>query len=323
MAPESGDLCQCLSLIGRNGMAELKRKNKLKLDLQSRCDIIAGMAIPTVVVEQLRQFPNLLIEWAPGLALAVIILLIGQFVVGRLSRASIAASRRIPNFDETLARLVGFAVMMVGMGIVIVSSLSAMHVNLAFLATVVASLLIALGFALQNSLGDVASGLIITALRPYRIGDEVEINGEKGVIKEIGLFATRLVTRDNIDIVISNSDAISNTIRNYAAFGDRRLEMDFRISYDSSIADAIEAILSATRDDPRIKSDPAPWAKVTGLGDSAVFIQLRVWCHWDDYRKIEMDLPIKVKAALDAAGAEIPFDYVVTHQRLKQEKAHG
>ena len=281
------------------------------------------MTISTVVVEQVRQFPNLLIEWAPGLALAVLILLVGQFAVRRLSRASISASRRIPNFDETLARFVGFLVMIAGMGVVIVSSLAAMQINLAFLATVVASLLIALGFALQSSLGDVASGLIITALRPYRIGDEVEINGQQGVVAEIGLFATHLVTRDNTDIIISNSDTISNTIRNYSAFGDRRLEIDFRISYDSSIADAIEAILSTTRDDPRIKSDPAPWAKVTALGDSAVFIQLRVWCHWDDHRKIAMDLPAKVKAALDAAGAEIPFDYVVTHLRKEQEKVHG
>lgn len=293
------------------------------LDLPQQDDIISGMSIQAIVTEQLRQFPNLLIEWAPGLGLAVLILLFGQFIVRRLSRASVSASRRIPNFDETLARFVGLVVMIGGMVIVVVSSLSAMHINMAFMATIVASLLIALGFALQNTLGDVASGLMIMALRPYRIGDEVELNDHNGVVTEIGLFTTRLTTRDNIDIVVANSNAIGNTIRNYAAFVDRRLEIDFRISYDSSIADAIEAILSTVRDDPRIKADPAPWAKVTGLGDSAVFIQLRVWCHWDEYRKIAMDIPARVKAALDAAGVEIPFDYVVTHLRTEKEQANG
>lgn len=300
-----------------------KGRSLAALDVPLRGDIISGMSIEAIVTEQLRQFPNLLIEWAPGLALAILILLLGQFIVRRLSRASVSASRRIPNFDETLARFVGLVVMVGGMVIVVVSSLSAMHINMAFMATIVASLLIALGFALQNTLGDVASGLMIMALRPYRIGDEVELNDHNGVVTEIGLFTTRLTTRDNIDIVVANSNAIGNTIRNYAAFVDRRLEIDFRISYDSSIADAIEAILSTVGDDPRIKSDPAPWAKVTGLGDSAVFIQLRVWCHWDEYRKIAMDIPARVKAALDAAGVEIPFDYVVTHLRTEKEQANG
>lgn len=281
------------------------------------------MDILPVVMEQVRQFPNLLIEWAPGFALALFIFLLGRMIVSRLSSASVSASRRIPNFDETLARFVGMLVMIVGMAIVIVSSLSAMHINLAFLATVAASLVIALGFALQNTLGDVASGLMIMALRPYRIGDEAEISGQTGVVVEIGLFTTRLKTRDNIDIVISNSDALGNTIRNYAAFTDRRFEMDFRISYDSSIADAVDALLKIASEEPRFKSDPAPWAKVTGLGDSAVFIQLRAWCHWNDYRHIAMDIPIRVKAAFDAAGIEIPFDYVVTHLRSEKGKVNG
>lgn len=276
------------------------------------------MDIVSIVISRLEAFPNLLITWAPAIALALGILFIGRMLVRRLSAAAVKASRRVPNVDETIARFFGLLVMTLGMVIVIISALSALHINLAFLATVAASLLIALGFALQNSLSDVASGLMIMVQRPYRVDDEVEISGHTGVVREIGLFATSMVTRDNVEIVVSNADALGNTIRNYSAFGDRRLELDFRISYDSSIADAIDAILSATRDDPRLRSDPAPWAKVTGLGDSAVYIQLRAWCDWDDYRHVAMDLPRRVKAALDAAGAEIPFDYVVTH--LRREK---
>lgn len=276
------------------------------------------MDVREIVLERLQQLPNLLIEWAPAVALALGIFLIGRMIVRRLSQATVKASRRIPNIDETLARFLGTLVLIVGTATVIISSLSALHINLAFLATVAASLFIALGFALQSTLGDVASGLMIMVLRPYRVDDEVEISGQTGVVTEVGLFTTQMVTRDNIEIVISNSDALGNTIKNFSAFGDRRLEIDFRISYDSSIADSIEAILGAVKDDERLRSNPAPWAKVTGLGDSAVFIQLRVWCHWDEYRKVAMDIPHRVKAALTAAGAEIPFDYVVTH--LRKEK---
>ncbi len=278
------------------------------------------MDIASIVLQRLRQLPNLFIEWAPGVALAVFIFLAGRFVVQRLSRATVKASVRVPTIDETLARFFGMIVLFAGMTAVIVSALSAMHINLAFLATFAASLLIALGFALQNTLGDVASGLMIMIMRPYRVDDEVELSGQTGVVREIGLFATRLVTRDNIEVVISNSDALGNTITNYYAFGERRLDLDCRIAYDDSIAEGIAAILKAAEGDDRIRSHPAPWAKVTGLGDSAVFIQLRVWCHADEYRKLAMDLPLRVKRSLDAAGLEIPYDYVVTHLRTEKKK---
>jgi len=281
--------------------------------------LFAVMDIANIVLERLQQLPNMLIEWAPGVALAIGIFFAGRFVVRRLSRATVRASTRVPNIDETLARFFGTVVLIAGMTAVIVSALSAMHVNLAFLATFAASLLIALGFALQNSLGDVASGLMIMILRPYRVDDEVELSGQTGVVREIGLFATQLVTRDNIEVVISNSDALGNTIKNFYAFGDRRLELDCRIAYDDSIAEGIAAVLKAAEGDDRILAHPAPWAKVTGLGDSAVYIQLRVWCHADEYRKLAMDLPLRVKKSLDAAGLEIPFDYVVTHLRKEKD----
>jgi len=267
------------------------------------------MDIGALFVEKLQGIPNLVIEFAPGVLLALAIFLIGRFIVRRLSKATVAASSKVNNIDETLARFFGSMVLFVGMFAVIIASLSAMNVNLAFLATIVASLMIALGFALQDTLGDVASGIVLALFRPYGVGDEVEISGEKGVIKELGLFATRMVTRDNIELVVSNSDAIGNTIKNYYAFGDRRLDMDFGISYNADIGVAIKALTEVAAKDERVKAHPPPWAKVTALGDSAVMLQLRAWCKADDHRKIQMDISEQVKAAFDADGIEIPYEH--------------
>lgn len=266
------------------------------------------MDVGGIIIEQLRNLPNLVIQFAPGLLLALAIFIIGRFIVRRLSKATVAASAKVNNIDETLARFFGSMVLFVGMFAVIIASLSAMNVNLAFLATIVASLMIALGFALQDTLGDVASGIVLAMFRPYGVGDEVEISGEKGVITELGLFATRMVTRDNIELVISNGDALGNTIKNYYAFGDRRLDMDFGISYGSDIGTAIKALTQAATRDDRVKSDPAPWAKVTELGDSAVVLQLRVWCEADNHRKVQMEMSRYVKEAFDDAGIEIPYE---------------
>lgn len=262
-----------------------------------------------LLMERLEALPDLLIKFAPGLLLAILILLIGRMIVRRLSNATVTASKRMPNMDETLARFFGSIVLFVGMGAVIISALSAMNIPLGFLATIAASLFIALGFALQDTLGDVASGLLIIMFRPYKVGEEVELNGDKGVVREVGLFATRMVTRDNIELVVSNGDALGNTIKNFYAFGDRRLDMDFGVSYDADLNDAIAAIKSVADGDDRIKSDPAPWAKVTELGDSSVGIQLRLWCDADDYRGIQMDISERVKHALDKAGIEIPYEH--------------
>ena len=267
------------------------------------------MDMLAMVMERLRALPNLIIEIAPGVALALLIFIIGRAIVRRLSRATVSASGKIPNIDTTLSRFFGSMVLFAGTAAVIIAALSAMNVNLAFLATVVASMFVALGFALQDTLSDVASGLMLMIFRPYKVGQEVELNGETGVVKEVGLFTTTLTTRDNIEVTVGNSAAFSNTIKNFYHYGDRRLDMDVGISYNADIGTAITALLSVCEGDARIRSAPEPWAKVTALGDSAVNLQLRIWCAADEHRNLQMDLPERIKHALDAAGIEIPYEH--------------
>jgi len=151
--------------------------------------------------------------------------------------------------------------------------------------------------------------------RPYSIGDEVVINGEKGVVSELGLFSTKLKTRDGIEYFVGNGAAFGNTIRNNYAYEQRRLDMDFGVSYDANLDTALAAVLRAADGDPRIHAQPAPWAHVTGLGDSAVNLQLRVFCHPNEHRNIQMDMHQRVKEQLDAAGIEIPYEHATIIKR--------
>ena len=255
------------------------------------------------------------VEWGPKIALAVGIFVIGRMIVRRLSRAAVSSTRKMPTVDETLARFFGSIVLFFGMIAVLVSALSAMNVNLAWIGTIIAALMVALGFALQDTLGDFAAGVMLVFFRPYKIGDEVEIGGERGVVSKLGLFTTHLKTRDGIEYVIGNGAAFGNTILNYYAYDQRRLDMDFGVSYDANLDDAISALLKVTEGDARIHAEPAPWAHVTGLGDSAVNLQLRLYCHPDEHRNIQMDISHRVKNALDAAGIEIPYEHAVIIKR--------
>jgi len=156
---------------------------------------------------------------------------------------------------------------------------------------------------------------MLMMFRPYSMGDEIEINGEQGVVSQLGLFSTKLKTRDGLEYFVGNGAAFGNTIRNFYAYEQRRLDMDFGVSYNANLDDAIAAILKSTGGDERIHAEPAPWAHVTALGDSSVNIQLRVFCHPDEHRNIQADLSHRVKDQLDAAGIEIPYEHAVIIKR--------
>jgi small conductance mechanosensitive channel len=186
----------------------------------------------------------------------------------------------------------------------------------------VAGLGIAVAFILKDSLSDIAAGVMITLFRPFVLGDEIEIGGEKGVVQSISLLATRMKTRNNIEIIIQNSKAWGGVIRNHTAYGKRRLDVVFGISYDADIDTAMAAIKKAAAQDPRVYSVPEIWTKVVNLGDSSVDIELRVWSDYNDMRAIKMDIAQPVKAALDAAGVGIPYPHEVrVRSKVKTSKA--
>lgn len=267
------------------------------------------MDIVNTVLEKLQLIPDYAVKFAPSILLALIIFIVGRIIVRKASKGTVKATEKLPNIDTTLSRFFGSLVLFVGMGTVIVLALSAMKINLAFLATIVAALVLALGFALQDSLSDFASGIMLALFRPFKIGDQVEVGGETGVVEETGLLSTRLTTRDNIAITVGNGAIFGGTIKNYNHDGKLRLDTDIGVSYDADLNKSIAAIIGAVEGDKRVYKDPAPWAKVTSLGDSAVNIQLRLWTDAEDHRKVKMDISKPIKEALDKAGIEIPYEH--------------
>ncbi len=267
------------------------------------------MDITSFIQDKMADIPGLMITYAPSVLFALLILIFGRIFVRKAARGTETATQRIPNVDLTLAKFFGSLVLVAGTLAILIFALSALKINLAFIATIVAALVVALGFALQDSLGDLASGIMLAIFRPFKIGEEVVVGGEHGVVRDIGLFGTQLVTRDNIVVNVGNGSVFGNTIKNYYAYGDRRLDMDFGVSYDADLNKAIKAITSAAATIDGVYNDPAPWAKVVSLGDSAVVIQLRVWSHTDQTRKIKMEMSKAVKLALDKAGIDIPYEH--------------
>jgi small conductance mechanosensitive channel len=170
-----------------------------------------------------------------------------------------------------------------------------------------------IGFAFQESLGNMAAGLMIVLNKPYQIGNYIEAAGSSGSVKELNMMATTLLTPDNKKIIIPNSKVWGDSITNYSAMPTRRVDMTVGISYGSDIGKAIETIKSIIDADDRILNDPGPMIEVVELGDSSVNLCVRPWCNTGDYWSVYFDTTRKMKESLDAAGIEIPFPQMDIH----------
>ena len=253
-----------------------------------------------------------IILFAPKLLLAGLILWIGSGIATRIYRWTAKTVTASGKIDTTLGNFAASIVRYIILGAVILTAVSIIGVNVASIFVVFSAMTLAIGLALQGSMSNVAAGLVLIILRPYKVGDYVELAGNEGTVEDINIFVTTLRTLDNIKIILSNGDVRSNTIRNLTTLGTRRVDIDFGIDYGDDVAKAIRIITDTAGKHPNVDTaKAAPWAKVSCLNDSSVDIQMRVWCHPDHYWDVRFDLLRSVKEAFDAGGISIPYPHVV------------
>ena len=155
---------------------------------------------------------------------------------------------------------------------------------------------------------------MILIFKPFRVGDTIEGNGEKGTVKTIGLFATVLNKPNNEEAIIPNTQLFSNSIINYSREEKRRVYVLVGIGYSSSIQKAREILLEIARQEPLALKDPEPVVYVEALADSSVNLSLRYWCMNADYFTCYFRTLETIKERFDAAGVEIPFPQIQVHQ---------
>jgi small conductance mechanosensitive channel len=226
------------------------------------------------------------------------------------SRAISKAHRRQPP-DATLqsfaASLVRYLVVIVGL----IAVLDQLGVKATSVIAVLGAASLAIGLALQGALANVAAGVMLLLLRPYRVGDTVEINGRSGTVKGLDLFSTRLSSGDNLSVFVPNAKAFGEIIVNMSSPVARRAQLDFTIDYEDDADQALEVLLACAAADPRVAPKPAPWAKLTALGESGVTVSLRAWFSPKDFEDGHFDLIKAARDALDGAGFSFPYPHQV------------
>jgi len=244
--------------------------------------------------------------WGLRLVGAFAAFLIGRMIAGWIRRLVREGLSRT-SIEETLVPFLANLVYYAALAFVIIAVLGIVGIETASLAVVLGAMGFAVGLALQGTLGNFASGVMLMVFRPIRIGDFVEIAGEAGTVQYIGVFSTRLNTPDNIQIVLPNSSVYGQVIRNFSANDIRRVDLVIGIRYDDDIGVAMDAVRKVLRSEERVLDDPEPVIAVHELADSSVNLVVRPWCNREDYWITRWDLIRAIKEAVEQAGCTIPF----------------
>ena len=263
-----------------------------------------------VSTEEISTYADKAIElmmlYGPKLLLAIIVLILGLWIINRLVRV-MAVSMERSKMEATLARFLQSLVSIGLKALLLISVASMAGIATTSFIAVLGAAGLAVGLALQGSLGNFAGGALILMFRPYKVGDYITAQGVSGTVTDIQIFNTILKTPDNVRIIVPNGPMSSGIITNFSAEETRRLDFVFGIGYGDDVKQAREIIMSIMKDEVLIFDDPEPQVLLSNLGDSSVDLTVRTWVNAGDYWPLKFELTEKVKAAFDREGISIPF----------------
>ncbi|MFD1616522.1 mechanosensitive ion channel family protein [Gelatiniphilus marinus] len=241
---------------------------------------------------------------------AILIWIIGSWLIKKILKTSKKLmSKR--EYDESLQKFLLNLLGWIFKIVLIVVVLGTVGVETTSFAAILAAAGLAIGLALQGSLGNFAGGVLIMIFKPFKIGDLIEAQGEIGVVKEIEIFTTKLTGLSNREIIIPNGSLSNGNIINYTTEGTRRVDLTFGVGYDSDIKKTKAVLMQVLTSHPKVLKDPAPTVNVSELADSSINFAVRPWSTADDYWDVYFGITEDVKEALDKAGIEIPYPHQV------------
>ncbi|MEM7428062.1 MAG: mechanosensitive ion channel domain-containing protein [Pseudomonadota bacterium] len=269
--------------------------------------------IETIVREAIEKSVSLTVDYSFSVLGALVVLVIGIMLASAIGRWTRRQLDRIESVDETLSSFLSSLVRYALLVLVFITVLAQFGVKTTSILAALGAAGLAIGLALQGTLSNVASGVMLLVLRPFRIGEYIEAGGISGTVEEIGLFTTRLKRVDGLFVMAPNGQIWNTAIVNYSRNPLRRFELIVGISYEDDIGKAKQQLLGIAGGTEAVLTDPAPQVFVNALGDSAVEIGLRAWMKTEDYLAGSWSMTEAAKVEFDAAGLSIPYPQMDVH----------
>lgn len=249
---------------------------------------------------------ELVMQYAPKLLLAIIVLLVGLWLINSFAKV-VDKGMEARKVEPTLRHFLKSLVSIIFKVLLLISVASLIGIATTSFVAVIGAAGLAIGLALQGSLANFAGGVLILFFRPFKVGDFVQTNGFSGTVKEIQIFNTIMTTPDNKRVIIPNGKVSNDSLINFSAEPTRRVDFVFGVSYGANIdlvKDTLKGILEA---DERIHKDPAPMVVLSELADSSVNFTVRAWVDAGNYWPVFFETMETVKKTFDTKGIEIPF----------------
>lgn len=249
------------------------------------------------------------IDWSSlllNLSVALAIVAIGFWLSKWISRLVYRALNR-GNVEHTLASFLKNVTHAVVMVLVMLAAMQKLGVPITSLLAIVGAAGLAVGLAMKDSLSNIASGVMLISLRPFRVDDNVMVAGMEGVVEEVRIFQTRLRTADNRMIVLPNSMITTTPIINYTAKPNRRIDIAVGVGYGDDLKKAREILLRLAAANPLVLKDPAPGVLVDKLGESSVGLILQAWTRTSDFGEAKSRLTEAVRTEIIGHGLNIPY----------------
>ncbi|MBA6389489.1 mechanosensitive ion channel [Colwellia sp. BRX10-3] len=260
---------------------------------------------------------QMLIDFTLKLIVALAIILIGKFIAN-LVRNGVVRVMRHRGMDEAIISFLSSLLYGMLFLVVIITAISHLGFNTTSLVAIVGAAGLAIGLALQGSLSNFASGVLLIILKPFKSGDFIDVAGVSGIVEEIHVFSTKLRTGDNKAVIIPNGKITSSTITNFSTKPERRLDLVIGVSYDADLAKTKALLTKLTNEHELVLKDKDVVIGVQELAESSVNFVVRPWVTSADYWTLHRDLLEKIKVALDDAGIEIPYPQLSLHVRKEE-----
>ena len=254
-----------------------------------------------------NQLIVLITDYALDIVGALLLLIAGWVVAGWIEKHTGKVLKRIDRVDATLRSFVTNLVRYAILVLVMIAVFAQFGIQTTSIIAVLGAAGLAVGLALQGTLANIAAGVLLLFLRPFRVGESIDAGSIAGTVREIGLFSTELQTWDGIYLMVPNSQLASAAILNYSRLPTRRLNLVIGISYTDDIDKTLKVLSELLQNDERILDDPAHQVMVKELADSSVNINLRCWTNRENYWSLRFDLTKQAKQRLDEYDISIPF----------------
>ncbi len=254
------------------------------------------------------------------IAAALVVLTVGVLLITLIKRIVKKTSTKSRKVDNSAASFITAIVSLVAYVILFIIMIGALGFSTEGIIAGLSSVMLAVALGLQNTLASLANGILLIFTKPFKAGDFVDIGGTSGTVKEIKLFCVKLVTGDNLTVVIPNNTVFGSTIINYSKMPIRRLDMVLPVTYEADVEQIKTLVQECIAEDERILKDPAPFCRLTEFGASSLNFTVRVWMDAGEFWNVKFDLMERVLRTFRENKIEIPYNQIDVHMVQPKEE---